>query len=115
MTVTIPNATITMPVTTTEFVPVEVTYLKAGIDGDPVADGYTGEMAFEVEGVAPSSWIAAAWEQSAEASWLIALVGPQGAIALAAGTYVVWYKLASTTAPEVPCRPAGILIVEDVA
>lgn len=112
MTVTIPNITISMPAASTEFVPAEISYLKAGVDADPVADGYTGEMAFEVEGTDPSTWVPATWEQAAGVSWLLALVGPAGGTVLAPGTYVVWYRLTSTAAPEVPCRPAGILVIE---
>jgi hypothetical protein len=88
-------------------VPVQATEngMLVDISGDSV------QMAFPLTGLAPIGvdWKGASWETDPTVTpnvyYARCLVGPGGAVVLAAGMYDVWLKV--TDNPEVPIRKAG--------
>lgn len=96
-----------------ENVPMQWTSDLAGTRIDPTNPLLAVQMAFPVTGVSPVSgdWKAAAWVSGTTSKGFISvcLVGPGGAVTLAAGKYDVWGKVLG--APEQPGKKAGTITV----
>lgn len=92
---------------------VPVVARSAGVIVDPTGD--TVVMAFTAPDVDPivGDWKTASWEADATTTpttyFARCLVGPNGTIALAAGTYDIYVKV--TDSPEIPVMKAGNLQV----
>lgn len=93
-----------------EYVKVPVSVTINGAAYDPHLDVI--QMAFPVRQIDPvaGDWKVASWEADGAGGWLArCLVGPGGAVTLAAGTYDVWLKIVDS--PELPIRRVGLIEV----
>lgn len=92
-----------------QYVKVPISAEEEGVPIDPTAGTVT--MAFLATGTKPDTgdWKTADWETDATRTparyKARCLVGPGGTVTLAAGTYVVWWKITGIT-PEVPIGTA---------
>ncbi|HEY9371461.1 hypothetical protein [Streptomyces sp.] len=95
------------PAITLEYFGVEIT-TSSVLDAQPV------HLAFVDMDTASSpvsgDWKVAAWVGTAGTTRTArVLLGPAGAVTLAPGKYMVWYKV--TDSPEIPARPVGVLSI----
>lgn len=93
----------------TVYVKVPVTATVNGAAVDPTTD--TVALAFPVSGVTPASddWHTGSWETSGTTHYARLLVGPNGALNLAAGSFDVWVKV--TDNPEQPVNQVDTLTI----
>ena len=93
-----------------EYVKAKVRVVKNGALYDPTSDLVT--MAFTATEDLPAKdvvWSEASWETVDGEHYARCLVGPDGDAELIAGVYYVWVTVVDD--PEVPVKPAGILLV----
>lgn len=67
------------------------------------------ELAFPLQGAAPSDWTTAAWENDGAIHYAKLLLGPGGALELPVGDYDVWVRVAAS--PEEPVLPSDKLSI----
>lgn len=92
----------------TEYVQVPVSIIASGTPVDPTAD--TVQFAFVTRrDPQVSDWVNGTWDTAPGGYLAQCLVGPNGDVSLALGTYQIWLKIVDT--PEVPVRQVGLLAI----
>jgi hypothetical protein len=96
-------------VLSTEYVQVRVSTTLNGLPYD-VTDG-TVEFAFVSNGESPTvgDWTTAEWETAGPDYYGRILVGPEGAVTLAAGSYESWIRV--TIDPQTLVEPTGSVLI----
>jgi hypothetical protein len=92
----------------TEYVQVPVSIIVSGTPINPTTD--VVQFAF-TKGTKPTNpdWIAGLWDTAPGGYLAQCLVGPNGGVSLALGTYQIWLKIFD--APETPVRQVGSLAI----
>lgn len=90
-----------------EYIPAQVTAVKAGVSYNPTADVVAMTFAPGTVTAVPASptWYAASWDTAGTAYTALCLVGPGGTTTLTVGIWTVFVKV--TDNPEVPVKNAG--------
>jgi hypothetical protein len=94
----------TLSQASTEYVRVPVFASAAGVPVNPTS--YAVSMAFTTTYAAPTAWQSAGWDITQIGGYVAqCLIGPNGVVTLAPGTYYVWLKILASI--ETVIEPAG--------
>jgi|SRR5215469_5090663 len=106
----IPNTTLPVAVTSTQFIPANISAAAGGVSFNPTTD--IVQFAFISGGTREpqaSDWVNGQWATTSVPYIAEVLVGPAGGVSLTQGTYVIWVKIIAS--PQVPVIPVGYLTI----